>query len=221
MKSTPTLSPNSRLDFRLAAYAAAGVAVAAAAAPGAKAAVVYSGPVSISVPQTLDGVYLDLVTGATSTSASTLPGYDINPYGSADLSFYEGGSGDGIVGTTSGGATAETPFLSTVSLNSGFLFNVVSGTAFDKIGTEFAGIEFTNDTTGATNYGWVEFTTTSTTGFPATIVGYAYDNTGGSIVVGQTTSVPEPGTTAAMGLGALSLGAVGLRRWRKNKQPAA
>ena len=85
-------------------------------------------------------------------------------------------------------------------------------------------IEFTNDTTGSTNYGWVELATASTTGFfPATIVGYGYENTGAPITVGQVASapVPEPTTTAALGLGVLSLGAAGVRRWRKAKQAVA
>ncbi len=219
MKSTPTSSLNSRLDFRLAAYAAAGAAIVTATAPGAEAAVVYSGPVSIAVPATTEGVYLDLVTGA--ASATAFAGYDFNPYAyfTGDLYFYTG-SGDGVVGST-GAATSETPLVSTVSSSSSFLTGIIDGTNFDETGTEYAGIEFQNDTTGATNYGWVELATTGTTGFPASIVGYAYDNAGGAIVVGQTTSVPEPGTTAALGLGALSLGAAGVRRWRKSKQAVA
>ena len=222
MKSTHLSSNNPRLDLRLAAYAAAGAALAGPAlAPSAQASVVYSGPVTIAVPNTIDGVYLDLVTGVNSTS--TFTGYDFNPFGSTALEFYEPASTtlDAIVGTAAAGATAETPLVSTVSATSGFVTSVVAGTAFDTIGTEYAGIKFKNDTTGVVNYGWVELVTTSTTGFPATIVGYAYENTGAAITVGQIASVPEPGTTAALGFGALSLGAAGVRRWRKSKQAVA
>ena len=220
MKSTTSSSLNPRLDFRLAAYAASGAAIVTATAPGTKAAIVYSGPVSVAVPQTSEGVYLDLVTKA--TSATSFTGYDFNPYAyfTGDLEFYAPTAyGDGVVGSLDA-ATAETPLVSTVSSSSSFATGIIDGSAFDAVGTEYAGIEFINDTTGATNYGWVEMVTTSATGFPASIVGYAYNNTGGSITVGQITSVPEPGTTAALALGALSLGAVGVRRWRKDKQAA-
>jgi len=77
----------------------------------------------------------------------------------------------------------------------------------------------------AVYYGWMNVTvvganTTSTV--PAvrfTLNSYAYDNTGGSILVGQTSAgpaaVPEPGTWAAA---ALLVGGAGLMRWRKRKQ---
>ena len=221
MKSIATSSLNQRLDLRLAAYAAAGAAAATAvAAPSAQADIVYSGPVTIAVPMTIDGVYLDLVTGVNSTS--TFTGYDINPFGTTALEFYSP-TGSGVVGTSAAGATA-LPLGTTISSASTFLTSVAAGTAFDTIGTEFLGVKFKNDTTLGTNYGWVEFVTTSTTGFPATIIGYAYNNTtGGAIQVGQiaNAAIPEPTTTAALGLGALALGSLGVRRWRQGKQAAA
>ena len=230
MKSTSTSSLNARLELRLATYAAAGVAVTAAAtAHHAQAAIVYSGPVSITEPATATGVYLDLVTGVTGTSLSSVPNfdfdaYDTKPRGAGVLSFYAlFSNGDGVVGTSANGATALTPFVSTVSSASGFLDADVSAKAFDTIGTEYVGIEFDNDNTGAVNYGWLELASTSATGTPATILGYAYDNSGASIVVGQTglSAVPEPGTNAALGLGALALGAAGVRRWRQNRRVTA
>ena len=47
----------------------------------ADAAIVYSGVVSISIPDNIDGVYLNVVTGA---SGAVLPaGWDVNPYTAA------------------------------------------------------------------------------------------------------------------------------------------
>ena len=44
----------------------------------------YASPVSfttpIIVPNNADGVYLNLLTGATGTTGSSVPGWDINPY---------------------------------------------------------------------------------------------------------------------------------------------
>jgi hypothetical protein len=92
---------------------------------------------------------------------------------------------------------------------------------YQGTGTELLGVEFLNENTGATNYGWVSISTTAATGFPATITGYAYENAGGSIMAGQTSNVPEPTTMATLGLGLLCLGAAGIRRWRKAKQAIA
>ena len=220
MNSIASSSINPRLDLRLAAYAAAGVALAAPAlTPTAKADIVYSGPLTIAVPMTLDGVYIDFVTGATSTTSIT--GYDLNPYGTATLSVYSP-SGSGVVGVSGSGPTA-LAVGTTISSSSTFLTSAVAAPAFQTIGTEFMGVKFRNDTTLGIDYGWVEFVTTSTTGFPATIIGYAYNNTtGGAIAAGQIiNAVPEPTTTAALGFGALSLGAAGVRRWRKARQAVA
>ena len=153
------------------------------------------------------------------SSGSSFTGYDIDPYGTTALEFYSP-TGSAVVGTAAAGATS-LALGTTISSTSGFVTSVATGPAFDTIGTEFLGLRFKNDTTAGTDYGWIEFVTTSATGFPATIVGYAYNNTtGGSIAVGQITNVPEPGTTAALGLGALALGAVSVRRLRLSRQAA-
>jgi hypothetical protein len=80
-----------------------------------------------------------------------------------------------------------------------------------------------SDTTqgGASRYGWVEVslgitTTTPTSGGPElTILSYAYDNSGGKPALGV---VPEPGSASLLAMGALVLGARGVRSWRKTAQ---
>jgi hypothetical protein len=67
-------------------------------------------------------------------------------------------------------------------------------------------------------YGWVELSLANTAGNDAApdiaIEGYAWDTTGAHLASGQ---VPEPSSTALLALGALTLGAKGLRSWRKNR----
>jgi hypothetical protein len=54
-----------------------------------------------------------------------------------------------------------------------------------------------------------------------TINGWAYDDTGAQIANGATAPVPEPSSTALLALGALALGAKGLRSWRRNRDAAS
>jgi hypothetical protein len=82
------------------------------------------------------------------------------------------------------------------------------------------------DTTqgGKVKYGWLEASSSgpsSPSNAPVTVERYAYDNSGFPLPLGATSSaIPEPSTTALAGLGALVLGAAGVRRWRKTKQTA-
>ncbi|MCH2141340.1 MAG: hypothetical protein MK100_09980 [Phycisphaerales bacterium] len=75
----------------------------------------------------------------------------------------------------------------------------------------FFGFELETNS-GDTVYGWADFSVSSD-GLTLTLHGWAYDTTGGSILAGQTeASTPVPGIG---GLGALALGAAGMRRKRK------
>lgn len=227
MKFINNPSINPRLDLRLAAYAAAGAALAApAASHTVNASVVTSGPVNIAIPNTIDGIYFNFVTGAGGSSASAVPGFDFNPYsGGSGLLFYWGGdaaSANGGVASTINGpylVLAPGSVISSSSIFSQSANGANNETAAYQAGvTGYLGVKFTNESTGAVDYGYVHLRTTSATGFPATILDYAYENTGAAITIG---AVPEPTTNVALGLGALALGAVSVRRMRQRKQAAA
>jgi hypothetical protein len=72
-------------------------------------------------------------------------------------------------------------------------------------------------------YGWAQLTLqngplSTGTDYPKlTVSGWAYDNTGLQIPMGAKVAVPEPSTTALLALGALALGARGVRSWRRNR----
>ena len=69
-------------------------------------------------------------------------------------------------------------------------------------------------------YAWLDYSVANANGVPptVTIFRYAYDDTGSFIATGAV--VPEPAPLALLALGALTLGAKGLRSWRRNR-PAA
>jgi hypothetical protein len=74
---------------------------------------------------------------------------------------------------------------------------------------------------GVFDYGWVELSMragANPISAQLTIENYAYDDSGALIAAGE---VPEPGTFGPTAIGALALGAVGLRRWRAARKKAA
>lgn len=108
----------------------------------------------------------------------------------------------------------------------GLGFLDIGNAAFTGPPSKYLLFSFTNTDTSQTNYGWIELTATatgfsSTSQYSATLGDWAYDNSGATILAGQTVPVPEPATAAlAMG-GALVAGAAGLRRWRKQRAAEA
>ncbi len=194
--------------MRLALAATAVTATLFTHASHAAIVVVDLGASPLSIPATFAGTYLNVVTGVTGITQPSTPGWDINPFSSGgNLSFFTP-TGGGIVGT----GTLATALLpgATVSSASTFVTGTATGTQFRVTGTEYLGFRFTNESTGSINYGYAQITTTGATGFPAAIVGYAYENTGLGITV---TPVPEPTTT-----GMLLAGGLGLWAWRRRQQ---
>lgn len=91
---------------------------------------------------------------------------------------------------------------------------------------QYLAFTFVDDSVGGgTRYGWIEVglsiinisPTSPRVGGPnVTIYGYAFDNTGAQPTMGQR-PVPEPSAAALLVIGALTLGARGLRDWRRDR----
>ena len=80
--------------------------------------------------------------------------------------------------------------------------------------------KFQDSTQGnALKYGWVDVSFNNSNlstgeGPQLTIWRYAYDTTGAVLAAG---AVPEPGSVSLLALGALALGAKGVRSWKRNR----
>jgi hypothetical protein len=105
-----------------------------------------------------------------------------------------------------------------INLDRNVMFSGIATNGLSS-GTQYIGFFFDNN--GTNNFGWARVTLTNGGTFGTfTIDEWAYEDTGANIRVGDTVSaIPEP-EAAAIGLGALALGAAGLRRMRKRKNAA-
>lgn len=198
----------------------------------AEASIVYSGIQNAPVASTngFGGVYIDVdgmswlnPSAGSGVGAGLLPGWDIQPYrgsgtfGNA-LRIYTAISpssaemvmdSDAVVAMLDSGAT----------IDSSLTFDTEEEIAADWTtgGIGYMGFRFSPS--GTPLYGWMRVQTGSGDpgngggpGFPATVIDWAYEDSGAGITVGV---VPEPSTIA---LGLLSAGAVGVAAFRKRKK---
>ncbi len=142
----------------------------------------------IVVPQNIDGVYVNLMTGANGTSGGAVAGWDFDPYGTTDLLFYwpstapRGGlSSDGTTYAVLNSGDSIGPAGTYIALTA------ATATATWRAGAtgKYLGVQFLNEGTATVNYGWVQLDTTGATGHPAQIVAICYENTGAAITAGD------------------------------------
>jgi hypothetical protein len=194
---------------RTAVAAAAGMAMLTAAS-SSFAAIVWSGAVNLAIPATLDGLYVNVVTGATGGTGAATPGWDINPYGATGMQFFTSTAAPN--NTTTTGTTVQLPFGQAIGPASTFATGVVTppvGSWNLNSTNNYVGFRFLNEAGSTVHYGWMQI------GFGATVtqrtlVSYAFEST--PLTAIQAGVVPEPGTYALMGLGLAGLMVAARRR---------
>jgi hypothetical protein len=206
------------LKTRLDGHFLACSAVAAAAAIGgatqtADAQIVYSGVVNINIPSTTNGLYMNILTGQINepgnTSGTSVPGWDINPWGTG-LAYWSPSSpaGGAYVQRTGGGATANLPMGTLIGAAS-----VFGGSGASISGNEphilnsnqnLIGFRFLNEGNSQVHYAWMRISLDSTLGGqPRTLVEYAFEATPG-VAIGAGV-IPAPGSLALLALGAVGM----------------
>lgn len=155
------------------------------------AAVVCSPMTNLDVPATTEGLYLNLITGTSGTTEASVPGFDIDIYASANsnpsgqMKFYWGPESTGGAGVASSGdAYAVLGPNVTIGADSTFTRAAFTGdTSVWQAGTSgYLGLRFRDETPATIVYGWLALTSTAPLGFPATIEGWCYEDSGAAIV---------------------------------------
>ena len=184
-----------------------GLAVAFAALFGAvppcQAAIVYSPIVNLAIPVTSPGIYLNIQTGASGTSAAAVPGWDINVGGTSSLNFSSPG-GYNFVRLNTAAPTAGPSNLPNVCIvNANGMPNAswIAGGAADGLtlnsAQNYIGFQFM-DSSSVTHIGYLVLSIgSSVTGADRKIVSYAYNSEsittpGGSSIL----CFPSPGALA-------------------------
>lgn len=177
---------------------AALIAIAACvASPVAMAAIVCNSVTTpLAIPNNIDGVYINLVTGATGTAGGATAGWDVNMYATGTPSglyfFWPGAPANSFGGVAAG--TVYSYLADGATIGPAQTYIVSSGGGGEPPFANYRvtqsggnlGVRFFNEATAAINYGWIEMSTTATSGFPASITGFCYENTGQAIVAGTT-----------------------------------
>ncbi len=192
---------NSRLNTHFALCAAAlatGVAVG-----NANATVVYSDVINLAVPTTTDGVYMNVQTGAWSSTTTTPAGWDVNPYGTSTtvVSLFAATGTGYMRNPNAGTATAATRLdVGTVVGSSAFFYGNSSATMGSGVGqwaansSGYFGFKFIA-ADAATHYGWMQLSIGANAG-TRSIVRYAWEDVANTSI----TVTPAPGAVALLGL---------------------
>lgn len=185
-----------------------GAAAAAAVVVGsANAAIVAWENCNLVIPANIDGLYINVETQATGTAGSAVAGWDLNPYSSSSLTWYNatgtgmmrypgvttGSAGNLNVGTLVGASGSYGSGAVTVGSAAGnWQLNAVN-----RFGFRFTAAD------GLTHYGWGTFQIgASISGGDRTITNLYFDSTAGQAI--EVGAVPAPGAIALLGLAGLA-----------------
>jgi len=199
-----------RLNAHFAACAVAAVSAGVlGTVSNADAAIVWSGIVNIPIPSTVDGVYLNVITGQTGATGVAVTGWDVNPYSATGLGFFNTTGGGFVRGlgssTTLVDNLAQGTFIgASQAFGSGQAETAGATAFFPGSMSNLVGFRFVNEATGLTHYGWMRILLggAGLASQPRSIIEYAYENVAG-IGIGAGQIVPGPGAIALLGLAGL------------------
>lgn len=188
------------------------------AASQAAAVIVWSGPVNLAIPNTFNGLYLNVITGAINepgnTDGDSVPGWDVNPFATGTLAFFTFTGAPNSATTT--GTVGRLPFGTPITGASTFTTGTVTppaGVWALNSNQNFVGFRFLNESAATVHYGWMQIGMGANTINGRTLVSYAYESSPLTAIPAGV--VPEPGTYALMGLGIAGVLLAARRRKQK------
>lgn len=184
--------------------ASIGIAAGLGASSAACADFVYSGVVSIDIPSSADGLFIDLHSGTYGSSRDSIAGWDLNIYGvgtmmlagQGEFGFMAGGGSSGELVDNlqfrteigSGSSFAQGPLGIETSGSSAFNFNSSQN---------LVGFRFRSET-GQYHYGWMRLQLSgSDFGQPKAVFEYLWESTPGTWT--NAGVIPAPGALALLG----------------------
>lgn len=168
-----------------------------------QAAIVYSPIVNLAIPVASPGLYLNIQTGASGTSAAAVPGWDINVGGTSSLNFSTPGGYNfvrlNIASPTAGPSNLPNLFNVSTAMPTA---SWIAGGAADGLtlnsAQNYIGFQFT-DSSSVTHVGYLVLSIgASTTGADRKIVSYAYNGESITTPGGSSIIVPAPGALALL-----------------------
>jgi hypothetical protein len=199
---SPSASPSSQPRAGSIISTGVGVAASLGSASLAHASFVYSGVVSIEIPASADGIFLDLNTGSFATSRDAIAGWDLNIYGVGTLMI----AGQGDLGMMAAGGTSSSlidnlEFRDAIGSESSFAsgplgVETAGGTAFNFNSSQnLIGFRFRNMQLGGYSYGWMRLQLAGADfGQPKAIFEYLWETTPGTWTSAGV--IPAPGAVA-------------------------
>ena len=208
-------------SMRLAVAATAFGAALAMQSAHAAVVVVDLTAAPVTVPFNIDGLYLNVVSGATGITGLGTPGWDFTPYfagaGGATPAlnlFSTAAAGNAYVG--SGTVASALTVGTTIGAASTFVTGVL-GTGAATAGIQYFGFRFLNGdaATGTTHYGYAALSRTLPVAANSVrLLGYAFEST--PLTAITVSPIPEPSSALLMLAGLAVAG--GLMRKRLVKQ---
>ncbi|MFM9181000.1 MAG: hypothetical protein ACKOV8_07130, partial [Phycisphaerales bacterium] len=166
----------------------------------ANAAVVAWTNCNLVIPNTIDGLYINVQAQTTGSAGSVVAGWDINPYSATSLTWFNA-TGTGMMrypGVTTGSAgslAVGTVIGSTGSFGSGAVVVGSNPGNWQLNAVNYFGFRFVA-ADGGTKYGYGTFAIgSSISGADRTITNLYYEDVSGASIVG-----PAPGAIALLGL---------------------
>lgn len=168
------------------------------------AAIVYSPVINLAIPVNAPGLYLNIETGASGTSAAAVPGWDINVGGTSSLNFTSPGGYNFVrlnsaLPPTVGPSNLPDPFIASASM---LTASWIAGGAADGLmlnsSANYISFQFVASG-GSTHLGYLVLSIgSSVTGADRKIVRYAYNNESITTPGGSSMLVPAPGALALL-----------------------